>query len=62
MHSFIRQWPLELILGQLESTAARGCGGRRLWSLPSQREKDRSDSDGNYCYATDDATHDGACI
>ena len=38
MHPFIRQWPLELILGQLGSTGARGCGGRRLWSAPSQRE------------------------
>jgi hypothetical protein len=61
MHPFIRQWSLKLIHGQLGYLGSR-CGGWHLWSLPSQREKDCSDGDKNYRYATHGATHDSDCI
>jgi hypothetical protein len=62
MHPIVHRWLLKRMHGRLGCTGARGCGGRRLCLLPSQKEDDCDDGDGNCYYATDDATDNGACI
>jgi len=62
-HIIRRQWALNLIHGRLECTEAGNCdGGRRLWTLSSQKEEDCGNGDGDCCYPTDGAAHNSAYI